>query len=193
MPEQSKQGPQSPETASGAERDLLDRAAPLIRELEASSRERSERPLGRSGWMLPFRLPPPQEWPALERLAGSADWGQPQIGDLPPSPPTLRARLGRVVVALIRRALQWYSGQLGALHRLIAQAADEQLGTLRQLASGQEEQGSDLASLHQALDRLERKLEGVCEERKALQAELHDLRGRLDATAGASDKPGERP
>ena len=38
----------------------------------------------------------------------------PQVGDIPPQPPTLRGRLGAVLVNLVRRMLFWYTGPFTA-------------------------------------------------------------------------------
>src|SRR6266542_2652575 len=43
--------------------------------------------------------------PYTERLARLADPGQPQVGDMPPQPPTLRARCGAILVTIVRRML----------------------------------------------------------------------------------------
>ena len=45
-------------------------------------------------------------------LAGYAPPVRPEIGSLPPEPPTWRGRIGAYGVRIVQRALFWYSGQL---------------------------------------------------------------------------------
>jgi hypothetical protein len=40
------------------------------------------------------------------------EFNLPQIGDMPPEPPTLGGRVGAVLVSVVRRALFWYTAQL---------------------------------------------------------------------------------
>src|SRR5690242_8076286 len=43
--------------------------------------------------------------PVTEQLSRSVGFNIPQIGDMPPQPPTIRGRLGAVLVGIVRRAL----------------------------------------------------------------------------------------
>lgn len=95
------------------------------------------------------------EWPALARLARSLDWGQPQIGDMPPQPPTLRARIGAVLVRLIRRCLFWYSDQILAFQRLVVNAAEEQVRVLAGLQRKVESLSETVARLRTDWERLD--------------------------------------
>jgi hypothetical protein len=67
----------------------------------AQLRERMQ--AGYSGAPVVNRAP---ELVAVARLMMAA------IGDLPPEPSTLRGRGGRILVALVRRALFWYTPQI---------------------------------------------------------------------------------
>src|SRR5437016_8302102 len=64
--------------------------------------------------------------PFTARLSRVTEAGQPQIGDMPPQPPTWRGRVGAVLVNMVRRMLFWYTGQIRALQPRIAEAAREQ-------------------------------------------------------------------
>jgi 2-polyprenyl-3-methyl-5-hydroxy-6-metoxy-1,4-benzoquinol methylase len=80
-------------------------------------------------------LPPFFALPFTERLSRMAEPGQPQIGDMPPQPPTLRGRVGAVLVNIVRRMLFWYTDQIRAQHKRIAEAAREQARALHELSA----------------------------------------------------------
>lgn len=71
--------------------------------------------------------------PFTQRLFRSADAAQPQIGDMPPQPRTLRGRAGALFVRLVQRMLFWYTDQLRAFHKTVSAAAGEQARALQQL------------------------------------------------------------
>src|SRR6059058_599101 len=76
--------------------------------------------------------------PYTERLSRMAEPGQGQIGEMPPQPPTLRGRIGAVLVNFVRRMLFWYTEQIRAQQKRIAEAAREQARILHSLsAAGQ--------------------------------------------------------
>jgi O-antigen chain-terminating methyltransferase len=110
---------------------------------------------------------------ALEKLARTFDWGQPQVGDMPPAPPTLRAKLGAILVRVIRRALFWYSGQIQSFHRLVAEAADEQLRTLQQLTADQQRTQA-------AITEIEARLQVLSEDERVDQLRT-DVEARTEA------------
>ena len=56
------------------------------------------------------------------------------IGDMPPSPPTLRGWIGAVLVSAVRRALFWLISRLREAQRAHAEVLLEQTGKLRDLA-----------------------------------------------------------
>ena len=64
----------------------------------------------------------------------------PQVGDIPPQPPTLRGRLGAVLVKLVRRMLFWYTGQIRTFHGVVAEAVGEQARSLQELSDGLQRQ-----------------------------------------------------
>jgi hypothetical protein len=122
-------------------REILDRAAELLRQAGA-------------GALTPAAARLSTEWPATEKLARSLDWGQPRVGDMPPQPPTLRARIGAAVVWFVRRSLFWYSGQIVAFQRLVTNAAEEQLRTFAELERKVNGSEQSIARLQASLDQL---------------------------------------
>src|SRR5579864_7028049 len=130
------------------ERNPLDASAKLVRDRIAPEShlyplvqnsvagDRSENSAPRRGDM---------SLPASERLARAVEWGQPQVGDIPPQPPTLRGRIGAVLVKLVRRMLFWYTGQIRMFHAGVAEAVGEQARSLVELNAAQQRQQAALA------------------------------------------------
>jgi hypothetical protein len=59
---------------------------------------------------------------ALPRLRGEIS----QVGVVPPTPPSLRGRIGRVVIHLIQKALFWLIPPLNSAHRELVAALEQQ-------------------------------------------------------------------
>jgi SAM-dependent methyltransferase len=57
------------------------------------------------------------------------------IGVMPPAPNTLRARIGAVLVGIVRRMLFWYTPQIASQNMLVAESLAETVQVLRQLSS----------------------------------------------------------
>jgi len=156
------------------DRKALDRAAEFLRRAGVSA-------------ITPAAVRAPAKWPALERLARSLDWGQPRIGDMPPQPPTLRARIGAVLVRLIRRSVFWYTGQILDFQRLIANAAEEQIRALDELHRKVEDLSEAVARLKTDGDRQDPgrsmpsgNLDGLMlAHAEAFRGTFADIRGRL--------------
>ena len=117
--------------------------------------------------------------PYTERLARLADPGQPQVGDMPPQPPTLRGRAGAVLVNVVRRMLFWYTGQIRAQNRHIAAAAREQARVLHQISEAErrgreslEELAARLAEQEQLAERQGSRIEGMERAAAARMAEM---------------------
>lgn len=94
--------------------------------------------------------------PATERLSRSVAFSLPQIGDMPPEPPTFRGRVGAVLVGVVRRALFWYTAQIKTFHAAVAEAAREWLPVLRNLDAQQRRQRALIAEVRHRLIELER-------------------------------------
>lgn len=97
--------------------------------------------------------------PYTDRLVRSIDPSQPQIGDMPPQPPTLRGGFGAMLVRIVRRALFWYTGQIGALHALVAGSASELARSLHQTRIQQRRHDVFVSGLQERLEALERQAE----------------------------------
>jgi SAM-dependent methyltransferase len=117
--------------------------------------------------------------PASERLARAVEWGRPQVGDIPPEPPTLRGRVGAVLVKLVRRMLFWYTGQIRTFHGVVAEAAGEQARSLLELSDGLQRQQALLAGTVDRLAGLESR-----PQQQALEP-LRALAERLDEVAAS--------
>ena len=128
------------------DRNLLDSSAKIVRDritpesdlypLVQGSVSRDQGENAASMSFSPRRVD--MKLPASERLARAVEWGQPQVGDIPPQPPTLRGRVGAVLVKLVRRMLFWYTGQLRTFHGGVAEAVGEQARFLLELNAGQQ-------------------------------------------------------
>jgi len=119
--------------------------------------------------------------PFTERLSRMAEPGQPQIGDMPPQPPTLRGRVGAVLVNIVRRMLFWYTDQIRAQHKRIAEAAREQARALHELSAAGR-WGRD------ALADITSRVAGQ-EQQQLLHANrLDDIRTELQAFAGRIER-----
>jgi 2-polyprenyl-3-methyl-5-hydroxy-6-metoxy-1,4-benzoquinol methylase len=97
--------------------------------------------------------------PATERLSRSVEFYLPQIGDMPPEPPTLRGRMGAVLVGMVRRGLFWYTAQLKAFHAAVADAARELAPALQDLNAQQQRQRTLIGEGRERIAELERRVE----------------------------------
>jgi|HigsolmetaAR202D_1030399.scaffolds.fasta_scaffold05578_4 hypothetical protein len=75
-----------------------------------------------------------------------------KVGEFPPVPPTIRGRLGFVLVWLVRRALFWLIPPLKAAHMQTATALEEQAAIAEQLATVLEETNLQIESLRRLLE-----------------------------------------
>lgn len=116
-------------------RELLDEAAALIQQASPPVLGAASTP-SRGG-----------HFPAWAALAAGMGLGRPQVGDMPPEPPTRRGKIGAVLVKIVQRALFWYTAQIRADHKLISEAADEQLKAVRGLISEQQRLQRELVQL----------------------------------------------
>jgi hypothetical protein len=57
------------------------------------------------------------------------------IGEQPPQPPTLRARISAVLVRLVRRMLFWYTPQITDFHNATLRAMEEQVAALESVST----------------------------------------------------------
>lgn len=71
----------------------------------------------------------------LRRLIEHARRCSARIGEQPPKPPTLRARLCSGLVRLVRRMLFWYTPQITDCNDATLRALDEQVAALENLST----------------------------------------------------------
>jgi O-antigen chain-terminating methyltransferase len=134
--------------------------------------------------------------PHTLRLARSLESAAPQIGDMPPEPPTMRGRVGGALVQAVRRALFWYTGQIRAFQGLVAEAAGEHVTALRELDARQQRQEALLPEVLRRLGDLEQEREQTAtafDEKMNRQAEAigrHEqmLVRQEDKIGGQEDK-----
>ena len=154
----------------------LDAAARILRErttpasrfypLAHGGAGQASLPADASGMALPF----------TERLSRMADSGQAQVGDMPPQPNTFRARVGAVLVGVMRRALFWYTGQIRTAHKNIADAAREQVRALRELDAAVRRQQAALAEKDQKFE----DVDSLAERLQEFEREIAALGGRIE-------------
>jgi 2-polyprenyl-3-methyl-5-hydroxy-6-metoxy-1,4-benzoquinol methylase len=118
--------------------------------------------------------------PFTQRLSRMAEPGQPQIGDMPPQPPTLRGRVGAVLVNVVRRMLFWYTDQIRAQHKRIAEAAREQVRALHELSAAGRRGRDALVDVTSRVAGQEQQQELYAERLSGIQAELEALGGRIE-------------
>src|SRR5688572_15266412 len=70
-----------------------------------------------------------------------------KVGRMPPQPPTLRAKLGSVLVQFVRRALFWYSDQVNEANARVAQALWRHAERISDLARVTDQARADLTNL----------------------------------------------
>jgi len=73
------------------------------------------------------------------------------VSELPPSPPTLRGRVGLVLVGILNRLFAWQRAQSRPFQAAVVNNSDEQLRALDALSQRVEAQGQALASLTREL------------------------------------------
>jgi Polysaccharide pyruvyl transferase/2OG-Fe(II) oxygenase superfamily len=77
-------------------------------------------------------------WPDMDRLASvgrALRARKALIGQMPSAPPTLRGRMGALLVRMVRRSLVWFTGPLDDFHSEIVEGFDFQLAALKSLTS----------------------------------------------------------
>jgi O-antigen chain-terminating methyltransferase len=123
---------------------------------------------------------PPLRLAAGEALADQIA-GELSIGRMPSSPPTIRGRLGRLLVAFVRRSLFWLIPQIESFQRAIGVATKEEISALRTLARRIADLRSDQRAMQSVLlDRLGDLRQTVQRSAMQLQAEI-GARGQADA------------
>lgn len=109
---------------------------------------------------------------ATDALVAGVRDGSALVGEMPPQPPTLRAKAGRALVSIVRRAVFWLSDQIRTFQVAVAASQEEHARLLRA-------QAAEILRLRQTVDALEARLV----KREEMQAEadriLHQTRMQL--------------
>jgi SAM-dependent methyltransferase len=116
------------------------------------------------------------EMGALENTVRSLNSSQSLVGELPPQPISLRAKLGALLVKFVQRMLFWYTPQIREFQAGVVRGFEEQLNILRNLAAGNQQNEALLLDVKQAFEKL---MQGLVAERatseileQALAAEI---------------------
>ena len=137
--------------------------------------------------------PTPPGLEAIARANRSLRLRKSLVGEIPPAPPTLRARVSGVLVKVIKASLFWFTGRLDDFHSSIVEANELQSAALSSLAwSGQqsrqlaehairrmEELSAGLAAEMAARERAEQVLRAEIAERQPLSATVEEGASRL--------------
>jgi hypothetical protein len=87
------------------------------------------------GGVAPGSTPVQADFNELLRLIEHARRCSAAIGEQPPQPPTLRARMSAVLVRLVRRMLFWYTPQITDFHNATLRAMEEQVAALESVST----------------------------------------------------------
>jgi hypothetical protein len=144
----------------------------LMQEIRDSIRQRSE--MQQPGLPLPYSLPVP-EMESLKRVSKDLHLRKALIGRLPPEPPTIRGRVGGLLVKAVRRSLFWFLSRLENFHSDLIDAFDLQFSALKSLSSVTQQNVATLELLKQQLaaemgarESAEQSLRAEIAERKTL-------------------------
>src|SRR5258708_30673856 len=134
----------------------------IMQEIRARVREHSALQKPKTAPALPSGTELP-DLTGMERISQDLHNRRVAIGEMPPEPPTLRGRIGSLLVKLVRRALSWQTLQLNEFHADIVRGYDQQLAAVnRVVASTQqsrqliEDLWSQVANLSAELERANR-------------------------------------
>ncbi len=86
-----------------------------------------------------------QPFTATDALAGGMMDGSLLVGGMPPQPPTLRGKTGRILVSLVRRSVFWLSDQIRTFQTAVAASQKELAHALRM-------QSAEIARLRQLVE-----------------------------------------
>jgi hypothetical protein len=111
-----------------------------------------------------------------ERLSRSVDLNLAHIGDMPPPPPTIRGRVGAVLVRIVRRALFWYTSQIRVFHAMVADAAREQMMAFQEIGARQLQQQAQITRMLGQIAEAERHIR---ELRDSIASSVEAQAGRL--------------
>jgi 2-polyprenyl-3-methyl-5-hydroxy-6-metoxy-1,4-benzoquinol methylase len=139
-----------------------------------------------------FDSAPPEKWDVnllcTKRLSRSVEPSLPQIGDMPPQPPTFRARVGALLVSIVRRALFWYTGQIRAFQTIVAEAAREQALAFQDIGAQQRHSRAQMNDMLRHVSQLERQIQEMREGRQREEQQREEQGSRMGSIEEAVGK-----
>lgn len=122
--------------------------------------------------------------PRLKRLGATLEGQASRLGEMPPTPMTIRGILGRQIILVLRRLLWWYTSSLTSIGRAISEITKQEFDCLSHLDAAIRQDHSTLISMQGSVaaitDPVERLIAKVEEESRARAI----LTSRLDAVTG---------
>ena len=91
--------------------------------------------------------PPALELAGLREAAHRVRLSCSLVGQMPPQPPSLRARIGAKLVRIVQRMLFWYTPQILQFHTAVTQAIVEHVSLLGALSGASQESSQALGKL----------------------------------------------
>ena len=104
-----------------------------------------------------------------------------RVNEMPPQPPTLRGRMGGVLVRILRRAMFWQTDQLRRFETAAVTALDEQARALETLWNDVRGLAEEVAALRDGLSRQQTRER---HERERFEALLREETRAREALAG---------
>lgn len=122
-----------------------------------------------------------QRLTATEALIEGVLDGSTLVGEMPPQPPTLRARIGRIPVSIVRRAVFWLSHQIRDFQMAVMASQREHAHLLRAQGAALRAHSEQMLKLQQALEAVRTKQENAIQDVLDQVEELKkDLGARIE-------------
>lgn len=121
----------------------------LMRQIQERARQSTEALRPASNGANP--LAGPSELTRLRFSAAELREAIRRVNELPPSPPTLRGRMGLILIKVMSRLMAWQSGQVRPFRGAVVNNSDEQLRVIEALLHRVEEQEKTIESLSRGL------------------------------------------
>ena len=125
-----------------------------------------------------------QRLSATDALVTGVLSGSALVGQMPPQPPTVRARVGRLLVSIVRRAVFWLSDQIRSFQTAVVASQKEhaqllrnhavEMLRLRQIIEAAEAQMKQLDSTSKRLDSASKQLDST------FRTDLNKLSDRVE-------------
>lgn len=114
-----------------------------------------------------------QRLAATDALVAGIMNGSALVGEMPPQPPTVRAKIGAVLVGVVRRAVFWLSDQVRGFQTAVAASQKEHAHLLRA-------QAADITTLRQTIEDVKAQMGQWDPQQKDFKTGLGQLVDRVD-------------